>query len=59
MGTAVEQVAEFAMKLKLSKEAGEKLVQRATESGRDLAAVASDLIERAVTQPCSFCVMER
>jgi pyruvate carboxylase len=51
MGTAVEQITEFAMKLKLSKTAGEKLVQRANESGRDLASVASDLIERAVTQP--------
>jgi hypothetical protein len=51
MGTAVEQVSEFAMKLKLSKEAGEKLVQRANESGRDLASIASDLVERAVTQP--------
>jgi hypothetical protein len=51
MGTTVEKITEFAMKLKLSKEAGEKLVQRANESGRDLAAVASDLVERAVTQP--------
>jgi pyruvate carboxylase len=51
MGTAIEQITEFAMKLKLSKKAGEKLVQRANESGRDLASVASDLIERAVTQP--------
>jgi transposase len=51
MGTTVEQVTEVAMKLRLSKQASEKLVQRATETGQDLAAVASDLNERAVTQP--------
>jgi pyruvate carboxylase len=51
MGTIADEVTEFAMKLRLSRQASEKLVRRATESGQDVAAVASDLIERAVTQP--------
>ena len=51
MATTVEPMTELAMKLRLSKQASEKLAQRATESGRDVDAVASDLIEQAVTQP--------
>ena len=51
MATTIEQVTELAMKLRLSKLASDKLAQRATESGRDIASVASDLIEQAVTQP--------
>ena len=51
MATTVEPTTELAMKLRLSKLASEKLAQRAAESGRDLSAVASDLIERAVIQP--------
>jgi tRNA C32,U32 (ribose-2'-O)-methylase TrmJ len=51
MATAVEQITEMAMKLRLSKQASEKLLLRATESGRDVADVASDLIEQAVTRP--------
>ncbi len=51
MSTSVEQMTELTMKLRLSKEAGERLAQRATESGKDIAAVASELVERAVAQP--------
>jgi hypothetical protein len=51
MGTIADEVTELAMKLRLSRQAREKLVRRATESGQDVAVVASDLIERAVTQP--------
>jgi hypothetical protein len=39
------------MKLRLSKEAGDKLAQRAVECGQDVGAVASDLIERAIVAP--------
>jgi hypothetical protein len=46
-----EQMTELAMKLRLSKLASDKLVQRAAESGREIAAVASELIEQAITQP--------
>lgn len=51
MATYVEQTTELLMKLRLSKQAGDKLAQRAAESGRDVAAVASDLIEQAITRP--------
>lgn len=51
MATTAEQMTELAMKLRLSKQASEKLAQRAKESGRDLDSVASDLIEKAVTEP--------
>jgi hypothetical protein len=51
MAATVEQITEFAMNLRLSKKAGERLAQRATESGKDIAAVASDLIERAIAEP--------
>ena len=50
MAAVTEQLTELPMRLKLSKLATEKLSQRATESGRDVAAVASDLLEQAVTQ---------
>jgi len=51
MATTAEHMTELAMKLRLSKLASEKLAQRAAESGQDVAAVASDLIEQAVTRP--------
>lgn len=51
MATTVEQTTELPMKLRLSRQASEKLAQRAAESGRDVAAVASDLIEQAITRP--------
>ena len=51
MATSVEPMTELAMKLRLSKQAGERLAQRAMESGKDIAALASDLVERAITQP--------
>jgi hypothetical protein len=51
MATTIEQTTELEMKLRLSKSASEKLAQRAAETGRDVATVASDLIEQAVTRP--------
>jgi len=51
MATTVEHMTELAMKLRLSRQASEKLAQRAAECGKDVAAVASDLIEQAVTRP--------
>jgi hypothetical protein len=51
MATTVEHMTEMAMKLRLSKQASEKLSQRATRTGQDVSAVASGLIEQAVTQP--------
>lgn len=51
MATTVDQMTELAMKLRLSQRASEKLAQRATESGRDVDAVASELIEQAVMRP--------
>jgi tRNA C32,U32 (ribose-2'-O)-methylase TrmJ len=51
MATTLEPTTELNMKLRLSKAASDKLAQRAAETGRDVAAVASDLLERAVTQP--------
>jgi hypothetical protein len=51
MATTVKPMTELAMKLRLSQQAKDKLTQRAAESGRDVDAVASELIEQAVTQP--------
>jgi hypothetical protein len=51
MAAGIEPKTELAMSLRLSKRAGEKLVQRAAQSGQDVATVASDLIERAINQP--------
>jgi hypothetical protein len=39
------------MKLRLSRQASEKLSKRAAESGQDVASIASDLIEQAISQP--------
>jgi hypothetical protein len=50
MATA-EPMTELAMKLRLSKAASEKLAQRASQTGVDIATIASDLIEDAVTRP--------
>lgn len=51
MASTLEHMTELAMKLRLSKQASEKLAQRAAETGRDVATVASDLIEQAVATP--------
>ena len=51
MATTVENMTELAMKLRLSKQASEKLSKHAAERGLDVASVASDLIEQAFTQP--------
>jgi len=39
------------LKLRLSKQVTQKLSERAAQSGRDVAGVASDLIEKAVAEP--------
>src|SRR5271170_8496435 len=44
------QTAEFEIRIRLSKEAGERLADRAARSGRDVSAVASDLLEQAVSE---------
>jgi hypothetical protein len=51
MATNVNSKTELEMKLRLSKTASDKLIQRATETGRDLGAIASELIEQAVGEP--------
>lgn len=51
MSTSAEHTTELSMKLRLSKQAGEKLAERAALSGQDVASVASDLIEQAVNRP--------
>src|SRR5208282_5090867 len=48
MATATRQMTEIAMTLKLSQEASDRLARRAADAGKDVAAVASDLIEQAV-----------
>ena len=50
MEVTVENTTELAMKLRLSKQASERLSKRAAESGQDVASIASDLIEQAITQ---------
>ena len=42
---------ETPVTLRLSEHARAKLVERATKSGQDLSAAASDLIEKVVTRP--------
>jgi hypothetical protein len=49
MATTPQQTTEFALRVCLSHEAGERLARRAAQSGRDVSSVASDLIEQAVT----------
>jgi len=39
------------MKLRLSQQTSEKLIQRAAQSGRDVASLAADLIEEAISRP--------
>ncbi len=51
MATTIEHMTEVAMKLRLSKQASDKLSQRASKTGQDVSAVASGLIEQAVIQP--------
>jgi hypothetical protein len=41
-------MTELALKLHLTDQASERLAQRAAAAGKDVAAVASDLIEQAV-----------
>jgi hypothetical protein len=49
MATTAQDTTEFAMRLRLSRATGETLIRRAAEVGKDVAEVASDLIEQAVT----------
>jgi hypothetical protein len=42
---------EMQITLRLSERARAKLAEQAANSGRDLSAVASDLIEHSITQP--------
>jgi predicted DNA-binding protein len=51
MATTIENTTELAMKIRLSKQASKKLNKRAAENGRDVASIASELIERAIAQP--------
>jgi hypothetical protein len=51
MATNVEHTTELAVTLRLSKQASEQLLRRATKTGQDVSAVASGLIEQAVTRP--------
>jgi hypothetical protein len=48
MTPSVQPTTELAVKIRLSKYAGERLAQRAAETGQDVSDVASDLIEKAV-----------
>jgi len=49
MAAAPNPMSELAVSLRLSKHATEELTERAASSGQDVSAVASELIERAVT----------
>jgi hypothetical protein len=49
MSASPEQLTEMDMRIRLSKAAGDALARRAAEKGQDVAVVASDLIEQAVT----------
>ena len=45
------QTAEIPVTLRLTERARAKLAEQAARSGQDLSAIASDLIEQAVTRP--------
>ena len=49
MGSA--QTAEILVTLRLSERARAKLAEQAASSGQDLSAVASELVEHAITRP--------
>ena len=51
MSAVPKRITEFAIKLRISQQAKEKLAQRAAESGRDVAEYTSELVEQAVTRP--------
>src|SRR5271167_4656817 len=51
MATNAQSTTELAMKLRLSKEASERLAQRAAQSGQDVSVVVSELVEQAITRP--------
>lgn len=48
---ASAQITEIPVTLRLTERARAKLTQQAANTGQDLSAVASDLIEQAVTRP--------
>ena len=51
MSAAANHITEVQMKLKLSKQAKEKLEQRAISTGKEMADVASQLLEEAIREP--------
>ncbi|HEX4123863.1 MAG TPA: hypothetical protein VHY37_03990 [Tepidisphaeraceae bacterium] len=48
MSRPPQQTTELAIQIRLSERAGIELVRRARETGQDVGAVASDLIEEAI-----------
>ncbi len=48
MSTPASQMTELSLMLRLSSQTREKLAQRAAARGKDMASVASDIIEQAV-----------
>ena len=48
---AAAQTTETSVTLRLSEKARAKLAEQAARSGQDISAIASDLVEHAVTQP--------
>lgn len=48
---AAAQTKETSVTLRLSEKARAKLAEQAARSGQDISAIASDLVEHAVTQP--------
>jgi hypothetical protein len=59
MAISAETKMEVAMKLRLSKAVKDKLDQRASESGSDVEALASELLEQAVIQPELYAALDR
>lgn len=53
MPPLMEPVSELNLKLRLSKRATEQLAAQARSSGRDVAAVASDLLEQSINASAS------
>jgi pyruvate-formate lyase len=51
MSAGAPHTTELAVKLRLSLQTSEKLIQRAAQSGRDVSSLAADLIEEAISRP--------
>lgn len=52
------QITETSVTLRLSPHASAKLAEQATNSGQDISAVASELIEHAIGRPSIAQIME-